>query len=140
MIRRTENINLYHKSLNRSTDRFSTEKIKYTLFDQILASQKRQIGKSKASSENNSTASSTIGYILFLLSSILLVSNWFGSWVDTDSDQATSTSKAPIFDKTTQMSPTTPTYRFSKYGCAFGLQGRYCERNKNLIISNNSSS
>lgn len=100
----------------------------------------------------DSSPTSTLGYILFLLSSLLLLIGWLGSWVDGNNSPGAAAAGPPsgvddnfvdgiVVVRTTPVTTTTltstsnneevfstPSYRFSKYGCSFGYQGRLCER------------
>ena len=76
-----------------------------------------KIGKTKTSQSDS--PSSKFSYILFLLSSVFLLTSWLGRW--TNGGQST------ITTTTTHMTPTTetPTNRTWKYNCSFGNQGRH---------------
>lgn len=126
---------------------------KASLLEEILSSNNRVRKPNRIvdSDDVDSSPTSTLGYILFLLSSLLLLVGWLGSWVDGNSPGAAAGPPPPsgvddfgdgiVVIRTTPVTTTTvtstsnneeafstPSYRFSKYGCSFGYQGRLCER------------
>lgn len=78
--------------------------------------------KSKYTASDSPTT--TIGYLLLLLSSLLLFIGWIGNWTN-GGDGTTTTTPSMMTTTTTPSEPIV-----GKYGCPFGFQGRLCDRKK----------
>lgn len=109
---------------------------KKSLLDEIISNSARYPPPPKftAIDSSSSSSQSTLSYLIYLLSSLLMLVGWIGTWVsgvgniivETTTPQTTTTSEMPI-----PLPADNPLFKISKYGCAFGFQGRLCDRKRN---------
>ena len=88
----------------------------------LLANAGKTAAKTSSNSKSSDSPVSGVGYIFLLLSSILLLTGWFGSWMGGGGDNGGTTTVAPPDTTTEAPMPS------NKYNCDFGFQGRLCER------------